>query len=215
MITLVLVDEQPVVRYAVRCLLEEEADLKVIGETGDGLEAASLVQQLNPDVVVMELALPGMNGMELTRQIAEKESHPRILIFTRRMAQASVVEALKHGATGYCLKCCPVTDLMQAIRNVASDMCYLSPPLSSEIIRAFVRIADSATDPYETLSTREREVLHLAAEGCSNGTIGERLFISPRTVEHHRASIMQKLGFQSQTDLIRFALRRGLIPMDD
>lgn len=215
MISIVLADEEPIVRHGLRCLLSGEAGCKVIGESGNGLEALWLIDRLAPQVVILDLILPGMNGIELTRQITEKRPHPRVLVFTKRAAQPCVLEALKYGATGYYLKSLPLTDLVKAVCDVANDISYLSVPVCNEFVRKFARNPTLAPDPYDRLSPREREVLHLAAEGCSNCDIGEKLFISHRTAEHHRASVMKKLGMRSSTDLIRFALRRGLIPMEN
>jgi DNA-binding NarL/FixJ family response regulator len=212
MITIVLADDHRIVRQGLRLLLEAEPDFRLIGEAGDGLEAVRLVEHLKPDVLVIDLLMPGLNGLEATRQVSKQVPQTRILVLSMYADDAYVVEALRNGALGYVLKDCTAANLVQAVREVFAGRRYLSPPLSERRVEAYLQRTQAATlDPYETLTTREREVLHLAAEGHSNTEIGARLFISPRTVESHRAHLMHKLGLRTQTDLIRYALGRGII----
>jgi DNA-binding NarL/FixJ family response regulator len=216
MTTIVLADDHHVVRQGLRALLEAEPDFHLIGEAGDGLEAASLVERLQPDVLVLDLMMPGLSGLELTRQVRQRAlRHTQVLILSMHADEAYVLEALKNGAAGYVLKNSSAADLVQAVREAAAGRRYLSPPLSKRAIEAYIEKAKAAPlDPYETLTTREREVLHLAAEGYANAEIAARLSISSRTAETHRAHLMHKLGLHNQTDLIRYALRRGIIPAD-
>jgi DNA-binding NarL/FixJ family response regulator len=215
MIKIVLADDHPVVRQGLRAVFEAEADFAVAGETGDGLEAVQLVEELGPDVVVLDVMMPGLNGLEVARQVVRRRPQTRIVILSMHANDAYVLEALRHGAAAYVLKGSAPGELVRAVREVAAGRHYLSPPLSERAIEAYRSQAQGQTlEPYDTLTTREREVLHLAAEGRQNAAIAERLGISPRTAETHRTHIMRKLGLHSQTELVRYALRRGIIAME-
>lgn len=215
-VRIVLADDHQVVRQGLRSLLEAEPDFQVIGETGDGLEAKLLVERLKPNVLVTDLMMPGLNGLELARQIASRHSTTRVVILSMHANEAYVMEALRNGATGYVLKESGAPDLILAVRAAASGQRFLSPPLSERAIESYIQKAEGgAVDSYETLTPREREVLQLAAEGHSNAEIAARLSISPRTAETHRGNLMRKLGLQGQTELIRYALRKGVLPMED
>jgi two-component system response regulator NreC len=216
MTTIVLADDHHVVRQGLRTLLESETDFRVIGEAGDGLEAVQLVERLQPDVLVLDLMMPSLNGLEVTRQVGQRSPQTRVVILSMHSSEAYVMEALRHGAAGYVIKASSAADLIKAVREVAAGRHYLSPPLSEHAIEAYIQRAKEATlDKYETLTTREREVLHLAAEGCNNREIAERLSISPYTAMTHRANLMRKLNLHSQTDLVRYALQRGIISVED
>jgi DNA-binding NarL/FixJ family response regulator len=212
-VTIVLADDHGVVREGLRAVLGAEADLRVIGEASSGLEATRLVERLEPDVLVLDLMLPGLGGLEVTRQIRKRSRKTRVVILSMHANEAYVLEALRNGAAGYVLKDASAAELIKAVREAVAGRRYLSPPLSNPAIEAYAqKMQGDVEDIYETLTTREREVLHLAAEGYTNAEIGKRLFISPRTVEIHRASMMQKLAIRNQTDLIRYALKRGILP---
>jgi len=211
--TVVLADDHPVVRQGLHALLETQSDFIVVGEAADGLEAVRLVERLKPNVLVLDLMMPGLNGLEVTRQVCQRTPQTCVVIVSMYSNEAYVLEALRNGATGYVLKDTETSELVQAVREVAAGRRYLSPPLSERAIEAYVKKAHAAPlDLYETLTTREREVLHLSAEGCTNGEIGTRLGISPRTAETHRANLLRKLGLHSQTELVRYALQRGILP---
>lgn len=213
MTTIVLADDHHVVRQGLRALLEAEADLSVIGEAADGLEVVALVERLRPNVLIVDLVMPGLGGLEITRQVSQRTPQVRVVVLSMHATEAYVMEALRNGAAGYVLKCATAADLVKAVREVAAGRRYLSPPFSDRAIAAYAEKSKGAPlDVYETLTTREREVLHLAAEGFSNPEIAARLSISARTVETHRANLMRKLSLQSQSDLIRYALRRGILP---
>lgn len=215
MTTIVLADDHPVVRRGLRSLLEGEADLQVIGEAGDGIEAVRLTERLKPDVILVDLMMPGMTGLEVTRQIVSRVPRTQVVVLSMYDSDAYVREAVRGGASGYVLKEASPSDLVDAIRAVATGHRYLSPTLSQRAVEAYVEGARAAAPaPHETLSTREREVLKLAAEGRTSQEIAERLYLSPRTVETHRASLLRKLGLRSQTDLIRYAIRQGLLSAD-
>jgi two-component system response regulator NreC len=215
MTTIVLADDHRIVRQGLRALLQAEPDLRLVGETGDGLEAVQLARRLQPDVVVLDLMMPSINGLEATRQISESCPQTRVIILSMHADEAYVLESLRNGAAGYVLKDSSADDLVRAVREVVAGRRYLSAPLSERAIEAYIQKArETPLDPYEKLTSREREVLHLAAEGHSSSEIAERLSISSRTVETHRANMMRKLDLHSQTDLIRYALKRGIIPME-
>jgi DNA-binding NarL/FixJ family response regulator len=211
--TIVLADDHVVVRQGLRALLEAEPDFAIVGEAADGLEVPDLVERLKADVLVLDLMLPGLNGLEVTRQVQQRSPQTRIVVLSMYANEAYVLEALRNGAAAYVLKEASGADLVHAIREVMAGRRYLSPPLSESAIELYVQKAKAAPrDAYEALTTREREVLQLAAEGQSNPEIADRLGISVRTVETHRANLMHKLDLRSQTDLVRYALRRGILP---
>jgi two-component system response regulator NreC len=213
--TILLADDHHVVRQGLRSLLEAEPDFSVVGETGDGLEAAQLVERLRPHVLVLDLMMPGLNGLEVTRRVSQRSPQTRIVILSMHANEAHVLEALRAGASAYVLKESTAAELVRAVREAVAGRRYLSPPLSERAIETYVQKAESAAlDSYERLTAREREVLHLVVEGHTNAEIADRLFISRRTVETHRANLMRKLDLRSQTDLISYALRRGILPME-
>ena len=213
MITIVLADDHHVVRQGLRALLEGESGFSVVGEASDGLEVVKLIERLRPNVLLLDLMMPGLSGLEVARQIHQRCPETRTLILSMHANEAYVLEALRNGATGYVLKDASAADLIQAVHEVAAGRRYLSPPLSERAIETYVEKAKAAPpDAYETLTTREREVFQLAAQGLGNPEIASRLGVSPRTVETHRANLMRKLSLHSQTELVRYAMRRGILP---
>ncbi|HEY2987581.1 MAG TPA: response regulator transcription factor [Candidatus Binatia bacterium] len=214
-ITILLADDHNVVRQSLRAMLDHQPDFSVVGEAGDGLEAVRLAERLRPRVLVVDLRMPGLPGIEVVRQLTERAPETRTLVLSIESDKKNVQEALTNGATGYVVKDAPASDLIQAIRDVAAGKRYLSPELSELALSAYVKDSQAREqDPYEKLTSREREVLHLAAQGNTNAQIAKRLFISPRTVEIHRASLMRKLHLKKSVELIMYALRRGIIPAD-
>jgi two-component system response regulator NreC len=207
---LLLADDHPVVREGLRALLEAEADFEVVGQAENGDEVAALVDQLQPDVVVLDLMMPGRSGLDVIEDLAERSPGAQILVLSMLQNDAYVFEALNHGASGYALKQAEASELPRAIRDVAAGRPYLSPALSERAMKAYAGKPQS--DPYDTLTAREREVLVLVTEGHTSASVAERLFISPRTVESHRAHIMRKLGLRTQVELIRYALHQGILP---
>jgi DNA-binding NarL/FixJ family response regulator len=215
-ITIVLADDHHIVRQGVKSLLESEPGFSVVGEASDGLKAVNLVSSLKPRILIADLMMPGLNGLEVTRQTGKVSPNTRVIILSMYLNEPYVIEALQNGAFGYVLKECNVSDLIHAIREVAGGHHYLSPPLSERAIEVYLeKTRDSNLDPYDTLTSREKEVLQLAVEGLSNPDIAVRLFISPRTAETHRANMMRKLHLHTQTDLIKYALKKGLLPTED
>lgn len=210
--TIVLADDHRIVRQGLHALLKAEPDFNIIGEAGDGLEALALVRKLNPDIVVLDLMMPGLNGLEVARQISKQMHHTKIIILSMYDDEGFVLEALSNGVSAYVLKDAGSTDLIQAVREVRGGHRYLSPPLSDRAIEVYEQMTKAGTmDKYETLTTREREVLHLSAEGHTNSEIANRLGISVRTAETHRSKLMHKLGVHTQADLTRYAIQRGII----
>ncbi|HKP13518.1 MAG TPA: response regulator transcription factor [Blastocatellia bacterium] len=215
-ITIMLADDHHVVRQGLRALLEAEADFSVVGEAGDGLEALQMAEQLKPNVLVLDVMMPGLNGLEVSRQLNKHSPQTHVVVLSMYSNEAYVLEALGNGASAYVLKDSNSGDLVQAVREVAAGRRYLSPPLSDRAIEAYQEKAKAASlDKYETLTTREREVLQLSAEGHTSAEVAARLGISSRTAETHRSHLMHKLALHTQADLIRYALRRGIIPMDN
>ncbi|MCX5806535.1 MAG: response regulator transcription factor [Proteobacteria bacterium] len=215
-VSIVLADDHHIVRQGVKALLENDADFSVVGEASDGLKAVDLTTRLKPNVLVVDLMMPGLNGLEVTRQVTKFSPKTKVLILSMYMNEPYVVEALRNGAYGYVLKESNISDLVHAIREVMAGRHYLSPPLSERAISTYLeQTKDTVLDPYNTLSTREREVLHLAIEGYSNAEIAAKLFISSRTAETHRANMMRKLDLHTQTDLIKYALKKGMLPTEE
>jgi DNA-binding NarL/FixJ family response regulator len=210
MIRIVLADDHTVVREGFRMVLETQNDFQVVGEARGGLEAISLVEQLKPDVLVVDLMMPGINGLEVVRQV-RKLTHTVVL--TMHDHEAYVLEALRNGAFGYVLKDATTKELLEAVRKAAAGQRFLSAPFADKAIELYAQMNSSENeDPYETLTDREREVLQLVGQGHSNQEVGVMLQISPRTVEVHRAKLMRKLNIKSQMDLMRYAIQRGIVP---
>jgi DNA-binding NarL/FixJ family response regulator len=214
-ISIVLADDHPVVRRGIRALLEAEPGYAVVGEASDGLHLLRLAERLQPDVLLLDLMMPGLNGLDALPALRRRCPRTRVVVLSVHGDEAFVQRALKDGATGYALKDCDPDILMRAVREAAAGRRYLSPPLSERAVEAYVEKAHAAPpDPHETLTPREREVLQLAAEGYTGAETARRLSISPRTVEMHRGNLMHKLGLRTVADLIRYALRRGIIPLE-
>lgn len=214
-VTVLLADDHPIVRQGIRHLLEAESDIAVLGEAADGLETVQLVEKLKPDVLIVDMMMPGLNGLEVLRQVKKRSPATFSIVLSMQSADAYVVEALKSGASGYILKDSGPSELMKAVRQVIQGQRFLSPKLSERLINAYIQTSDNTVlDTYETLTDREREVLQMVSEGLTTPEIARRLSISPRTAELHRSRMMSKLGLRNQTELIRYALKRGILPMD-
>ena len=209
-----LADDHQVVREGLRRLLEGEPDFAVVGEVADGLAVSPLVKRLRPRVVVTDLMMSGIGGIEVTRQIRRHSPETRVVILSMHVAESFVLEALKGGAAAFVPKDAPGSELLRAVREAAAGRRYLSPPLSDTLIDALLEGKERPADPLLELTDREREVLHLSARGLTSKEIAQRLALSPRTAESHRANLMRKLGLKHQTDLVRFALQHGILPTD-
>lgn len=212
-----LVDDHQIVRQGLRALLEVEDGCEIIGEAPDGLTAIDLIARLRPNVAILDVQLPDLNGLEVARRVREQSPKTRVIMLSMHADEPYVLDALRHGAAAYVLKGSATTDLIEAVHAVVEGRRFLSAPLTERAIDAYARRTEEAGRPfdrYELLTSREREVTQLAAQGLSNAEIGERLSISPRTVETHLANLLRKLGLGSQTDLVRFAVGRGLVPSE-
>ena len=215
-ISIILADDHPVLRRGMRALLEDEADFSIVGEAGDGLEAVRLVERSRPDVLILDLMMSGLSGLEVIRLIHQRTPRTRVVVFSMHSDNAFVAESLKNGAMGYVLKGCEERVLVLAVREAAAGRRFLSAPITERAIDAYIeQLRAAPPDPHETLTGREREVLQLAAEGGTSARISARLHISQRTVENHRANVMRKLGLKNSSELVRYAVRRGIIPLED
>ncbi len=215
MLTLLLADDHQVVRQALRSLLEPKVPCVVVGEAADGVEALTLLDTLQPDGLVLDMQMPGLSGLEVIQRARQRQLRTRIVVLSMYGNEGYVREALRAGASAYVLKEAAADELIQAVREAAAGRRYLSASLSERAIDAYVQqVAGPNLDLYDTLSEREREVLFLSAQGLTTTEIAKRLVVSARTVESFRAKLMRKLDLHNQTDLVRYALRRGIIPME-
>lgn len=212
-ISVLLVDDHPVVRLGLRTLLESEPDMEVVGQAGDGVEAVKAAQELRPSVVVMDISMPNMDGLEATRRIRETCPESAILILTVHAHQRYLFPVLQAGAAGYVLKSTVDTELIGAIRTVAQGGAFLYPEATRLLLEDYLarRSSGQEQDSYQSLSEREREVLKLIALGYTSADIAEQLVLSPKSVETYRTRIMQKLNLHSRADLVSYALARGLL----
>jgi len=214
MTQVVLADDHALVREGVRRILEANG-ITVVAEVGDGLRVADVVDRERPNVLVLDLGLPGLHGLDILREVTRRSPSTRVLVLSADGRDEFVVGALRHGAAGYLLKGCHTEELVRAVAEVAAGGYHISESVTASLVRA---VGDEPgaglRQPYEELTTREREVFHLMAEGLANAALAERLFISARTVETHRANIMRKLGLRTQTDVVLFALRQGILTID-
>lgn len=212
-VRVLIVDDHAIVRDGVRMILEAQPDIEVVGEASDGREALEAARQLSPGVVLMDIAMPGMNGLEATAAIRQDLPDVQVLILTMHEDYEYFFEVLRAGASGYVLKGASSDDLVSAIRAVHQGGVYLHPAVAKNLVSDYVKRMEPGEDRarYDGLSDRERQVLKLVAEGETSRQIAEELFLSVNTVQTHRAHIMEKLGLHNRTDLIRYALRKGLV----
>lgn len=213
MTSIILAEDHQMVREALRLLLETQPDFQVLAETGDGREAAQLVEKHRPDILVLDMMMPGLSGLEVARGSKRLSPTTRVIVLSMYDAESYVVESLQAGVAGYVLKKSSSQELVFAIRQALAGHLYLSPSLNERAIQAYIQRSQEARgdDPYEALTSREREIFQLAAEGLSNPQIAERLSLSTRTVEMHRGNLMKKLGLKSQTDLVKYAVKKGMV----
>ena len=212
-IKVLLVDDHAIMRDGIRALLSIHDDIKIVGEASEGQEAIEKTQDLSPDVVVMDVAMPDMDGIEATRRIRKQSPKVKVIVLTQYDNKEYVLSAIKAGAAGYVPKRALGSELVSAVRAVNRGESFLYPSAAAALIDDYRRQAKTA-DPYDQLTPREREIQKLIAEGHSSREIADTLFISLKTVYGHRTKIMQKLGLRNRTDLFKFAVRKGLLTLD-
>jgi DNA-binding NarL/FixJ family response regulator len=208
-----LADDHVVVRKGLRFVLEREPDMEVVGEAGDGKQAVDLVEQLSAEVVVMDIAMPRLNGIDATAQITKKNENVRVIILSMYSDEEYIVRALSAGAKGYLLKDSAEEELVAAVRSVSEGKPFFSPAIASLLLDDYLRQLQQRgmTDSYELLSVREKEVLQLLAQGKTNKEVATMLQISPYTVETHRNHLMQKLNLHNTAEIVLYAVRKKLI----
>lgn len=208
-----LAEDHHLVRQGTRLLLESEPDFEVIGEAEDGIRAMKETIRLQPDVLIVDIVLPDLNGIEVIREVTRRVPAVKVIPLSMYDNEAYVVEALKAGASGYVLKKSTGDELTRAVREVLQGRIFLSPALNTTMLDTYQARSNVAADgdPYDTLTKREHLIFTLAAQGLNNPEIAERLLLSVRTVEMHRANLLRKLGIKNQTELVRYAMKRGLL----
>lgn len=213
-ITVLLADDHRILREGVRSLLEKAQDIEVIGEASEGGEAVAKAQALSPDIVLMDITMPGMNGLEATRQIKALRPNTRVLILSMHESNQYISQFLRSGASGYVLKDTAASELVGAIRAVFQGDAFLYPSIARKLLEEYLLKVQSGeeAESYDGLTGREREILRMIAEGKSNKDIADVLSLSIRTVQAHRANLMAKLHMHDRTELVRYAIRKGLIP---
>lgn len=210
-IRILLADDHTIVRHGLRRMLEERPEWQVVAEACDGREAIKLAEQHRPDIAIIDVAMPLLNGIETTRQMVKRVPGLRVLVLSMHADEVYVTQILKAGAAGYLLKQSADVDLFHAVAAVAQGQSFFSPAVAKLMVDEYVRPRPEGVDRYETLSEREREIFQLIAEGKTTKEIAAMLGISPTTVETHRAKILQKLDLHSATQVALYAVRRGVI----
>jgi len=212
-IRVLLADDHTILRAGLKMMLSVQPDIEIVGEASDGRQAIAEAQRLQPDVILMDITMPELNGIEATRQVKKLLPETRVLVLTMHENEEYLFQVLRAGASGYILKEAADTELISAIRSVYVGRFYLSPPAQAMMVGDYMQRvrAGEEHDSYSGLTEREREILKLVAEGYTNNQIGERLFISPKTVDTHRTHVMDKLNLHSRAELVKYAMRRGLL----
>ena len=215
-IRLIIVDDQPIVRRGIALVLQHEPGMQVVGEAGDGWEGIDCVEHLRPDVVLMDIEMPGLSGLDATKRIVEAMPGTSVLVLTVYDREDYLFKALQSGAMGYMLKTANVEELVDSIRTVNSGNVFIYPHMATKLVGGYIRRMETGRrgDEYDNLSVREREVLPLLAESHTNQEIANMLHLSPYTVQTYRQRIMRKLDLHSRTELLKYALRRRLISLD-
>jgi len=214
-IKVLVADDHTILRQGIKALLDNQEGIEVIGEAKDGREALAIIEETLPDVILMDIAMPGLNGLEATRRIKKKFPRMKVLVLTMYTNEEYIFQILNAGANGYLVKETAFQDLISAIKAVYKNEAFMSPSISKKVINSYIKKAqDDEEKTCEILTTREREILQLIAEGHSSKKIAELLFISPKTVETHRTHIMDKLNIHNRTGLIKYAIRKGMVDVD-
>ncbi len=211
-IKILVVDDHAIMRDGIHALIDLHDDIEVVGEAPDGKEAIEKVRELAPDVVIMDIAMPGMDGLEAARRIRKRNPEVKVLVLTQHDHKEYVLAAIKAGVAGYLPKRAVSLELVSAIRAVHRGESFLYPSAATALIQDYLRKGE--VEPYDYLTEREREILKLIAEGHTSREIANMLFISLKTVQGHRTKIMEKLDIHNRTELIRYAMRKGLVSMD-
>lgn len=210
-IRVLIADDHTIVRSGLRLLLEAEQDIDVIGEALEGSQALNMVEQHLPDVVLMDITMPGMDGLEATHQIKARWPQIHVLVLTMHRSDEYFFEMLKAGASGYILKGAETSDLIHALRVVKRGEVFLYPTMAQKLVKDYVSLIQGGVETGSSLSPREKEILRSMSDGCSTKEIAEKLVISPSTVHSHRSNLMTKLGLSNRRELIQYARQRGLI----
>ena len=214
-IRVVLADDHFAIRQGIATLLAQESDFNIVGQAGDGLEAIELVERLKPDVLLTDLTMPNLNGLDSLRHLHKRYHHLRIIVLSMHTGDDYVAQALQLGAKGYILKNSTADELVRGVHEVLNGRYYVSSLFAEKGVDYFLNYELDVNTQHDTLTRREREVLQLVAEGRTNVEISQILGIASRTVETHRANVMRKLAFHTTTDLIRYAIRNGILPLED
>lgn len=216
-IRILLADDHAILRAGLVRLLGEEKDIEVVGEAENGREAVQKVQELHPDIVLMDIGMPVMNGMEATKQIKKRDADVKVLVLTMHDNEEYLFQVLQAGAAGYVLKKAADSDLVNAIHVVSRGDCFLYPSAAKMVVENYLdklKHGQEPTSSFDTLTDREREILTLVAEGHTNREIAENLFISVKTVETHKANIMEKLNLHKRAELVKYAIKKGMLQVD-
>ncbi|MGD8562129.1 MAG: response regulator transcription factor [Desulfarculaceae bacterium] len=216
-IRIILADDHKIMRKGLKSMLKDEPDMEVAGEAEEGRQALDLAGKLKPDLVIMDITMPGLNGIEATRQMVRETKGLKVIGLSMHRDARYVVGMLEAGAKGYLLKDCDFSELIQAIHTVTKGGTYLSPAISDAVVQGLLAGRGTAApkDPAASLTPREREVVQLLSEGYTNRKIADRLCVSVKTVETHRQNVMQKLNLRSLADLTKFALRQGITSLEE
>ena len=214
LIRVILADDHTLVRAGIRSLLESIGGVEIVGDCGDGRQALMLIDEHRPDVAVLDIGMPGLNGLEVARRSAQASPQTRIIILSMYADPSYVRQALKAGVAGYLLKGAAVSELSIALKAVMEGEKYLTPKVSQTVVEGFLRETDPGGEPIESLTERQREILQLIAEGRSTREIAQMLDVSVKTVETHRLRLMDRLGIRDVPGLVRFAIRAGLVSPD-
>ena len=212
-IKVLLVDDHAIMRDGIKALLSIHDDIEIVGEASEGKEAIEMAQELAPDVVVMDIGMPGMDGLEATRRLTKRNPRIKVIVLTQHDNKEYIFSTIKAGAAGYVPKKALGSELVSAIRAVCRGDSFLYPSAAKILIEDYRQQAEKG-DPYDSLTGREREILKLIAEGYTSREIADALFISLKTVQGHRTNIMEKLDFHNRTELIKYAMRKGLVSID-
>ncbi|NIM98745.1 MAG: response regulator [candidate division Zixibacteria bacterium] len=215
-VKLLVADDHKIFRQGIKKLLEEESDMQVVGEAADGREAVKRATELKPDVILMDIAMANLNGLEATKQIKKVLPSIKVIMLTMHKNEEYILQSFQAGASGFILKEGAVEELVSAIRSIHQDKSFLSPTISKTLIDAYLRKMETGKTetPFDLLTDREREVLQLIAEGYTNREVAKALFISVKTVEAHRAHIMQKLNIHDIAKLVKYAIQKGLVDLN-